>query len=68
MAAELIGLALMGLFFLVMIAAMIFWIMMIVDCVKRKFKGDNEKVMWVLILILTGIIGGVIYYFMVKKK
>lgn len=46
----------------------VFWILMIVDCVKRKFKQDVEKIVWVLVLIFTGIIGALIYYFIVKKK
>lgn len=49
------------------VGAFIFWIVMIVDCAKRKFTGDTEKVVWILILIFLGIIGALIYYFVVKQ-
>lgn len=55
------------LFFAVGILALIFWIFMIVDVASRKFKQENDKIMWILIVILTGIIGAAIYYFMIKK-
>ena len=50
------------------IFAFVFWIFMIVDVAKRNFKKENDKIMWVLIIIFTGIIGSLIYYFLVKKK
>ena len=57
--------------FLVVIAAfiagMVFWIMMIIDCAQRKFPG-NEQVVWILLLIFTGILGATIYYFVVKRR
>jgi hypothetical protein len=68
-----LGLGIFGaLFGLVMfgisIFAFVFWILMIVDCVKRKFKEDSEKIVWILVVIFTGIIGAFIYYFLVKHK
>lgn len=50
------------------IAVFVFWILMLIDCVKRQFKGDSEKIVWVLVIIFTGIIGALIYYFIVKAK
>jgi cytochrome c biogenesis factor len=48
--------------------AFVFWILMLVHCVKKKFKEDSEKIVWLLVIILTGIIGALIYYFIVKSK
>ncbi len=53
---------------ILVIAAMVFWILMLIDTIQRKFKNDNDKVMWVVIIIFAGIVGAFIYYFMVKKK
>lgn len=50
------------------ILAFIFWILMLVDVVQRNFKKDNDKIIWVLIIIFTGVIGAIIYYYLVKKK
>ena len=60
----------MILLFLAMIAVIIlmfvFWILMLIDCAKRNFKKDNEKVIWIIVIALLGALGAVIYYFVVK--
>jgi len=57
-----------GMGVIVLLLAIVFWIWMIVDCIKRKFKNKNEKVIWGLVIILTGIIGAFIYYCIIKAK
>jgi prolipoprotein diacylglyceryltransferase len=49
------------------IIGFIFWIFMIVDVAKRNFKNENDKILWILVVILAGIIGALIYYFVIKK-
>lgn len=49
------------------------WIIMLIDVVKRpddQFPGggENSKTIWLIVVILTGGIGAIVYYFMVKKK
>ena len=34
----------------------VFWIVMIIDCAKREFKGENDKVVWILVLVFLGFI------------
>ena len=48
--------------------ALIGWVLALVDCVKRQFKAENDKIVWILIIVLAGIIGAAIYYFMVYRK
>lgn len=58
-------------FFLVgagIIFLFVFWIMMIVDVAKRDFPRTEEKIVWVLIILLAHILGAFIYYFLVKKR
>jgi uncharacterized membrane protein len=50
------------------VSSMILWIWMIIDCAQRKFKEDNEKVVWILLLVFLGVIGAIVYYFVVKRK
>ena len=52
----------------VMIGAVVFWIVMIVDVIQRKFPKKDDKTLWILIVVLAGVIGAIVYYFMVKKK
>lgn len=58
----------MFLFMLAGAASFIFWLMMLLDCVKRDFAKPNDKVIWVLVIIFIQAIGALIYYFVVKKK
>ncbi|MEK6875633.1 MAG: PLDc N-terminal domain-containing protein [Nanoarchaeota archaeon] len=67
MAGELI-ISFFGLIFILAIVAFIFWVLMLIDAIKRNFKGDNDKLLWILVIIFAGVIGAIIYYFMVKKK
>lgn len=45
-----------------------FWIWMLVDSIKRKYKDENDKIVWVIVIVLTGILGAIIYYFVEKRK
>ena len=56
------------LFIAILVLTFIFWIFMIIDCAKRTFKDDTEKILWILVIVLVGILGAIIYYFVVKAK
>lgn len=64
----------LGVIFLIMlmvavgVLAFIFWIFMVVDCAKRNFRKDSEKIAWILVLVLASSIGALIYYFAVKRR
>ena len=60
--------AVMFFMFIIVILFAIFWIWMIVDCAQRKFKDDGSKIAWILIVVLLGFIGAIIYYFVIKIK
>ncbi|MGK0208856.1 MAG: prolipoprotein diacylglyceryltransferase [Patescibacteria group bacterium] len=49
------------------IAATVFWVFMLIDCAKRKFKSEDEKIIWIIVLAITGVIGALVYYFAVKR-
>lgn len=55
------------------ITSLVIWVLMVIDVIRRDDKDfpdqkENEKLMWLLIVLLTGAIGAIIYYFMVYKK
>lgn len=57
------------LFFAVAIAAFVLWILMLIDAAQRaNWENENDKTVWILIIVLTGGIGALIYYFMIRKK
>lgn len=49
------------------ILSIIFWVWTIIDAVKRKFDNDNERLLWLLLIILLGIIPSIVYYFVVMR-
>jgi len=53
---------------LIGLALWVFWIWMIVDCAKRDFKNDGDKIVWILVLVFLGILGAIIYFFVIKNK
>ena len=65
--------AVSGAFMVLAAVAMLFWLWMFIDCVQRpdnKFpaKGRNDKVIWVITLLLITFLGAVLYYALVKSK
>ena len=41
----------------------IFWIWMLIDCATREPDEGNDKLIWVLIILFTHLIGAALYYF-----
>jgi hypothetical protein len=53
--------------------ATVFWVFMLCDCLQRNTedfpsKGDNEKLIWSLVLIFLNFIGAVLYYSLVRLQ
>jgi|WetSurMetagenome_2_1015567.scaffolds.fasta_scaffold16307_5 hypothetical protein len=58
-----------GCFMVLLVLALLgFQIWMIVDVVTKCPDRDNTKLIWLLIVILAGWIGGLIYYFVQRPK
>src|SRR3989344_57648 len=45
--------------------ATVFWIIMIVHAVQHDVEN---KAMWIILMVFTGIVGALVYYFVVKRK
>jgi hypothetical protein len=43
----------------------LFWLWMLIDCIRREF--DN-KIVWIIVIIALGGLGAILYYFMIKRK
>lgn len=54
--------------FSVAILGGIFWIWMIIDCATNEPSEGNDKVIWILVVILAGWIGAAIYYFVRRPE
>ncbi|MBN1618033.1 PLDc N-terminal domain-containing protein [Candidatus Dojkabacteria bacterium] len=54
------------------LAGLSFWIWMVIDLVQRKVdefpnKNQNDRTMWMLIVLLGSTIGALVYYMVVYK-
>lgn len=48
-------------FFLIAVGGTILWIWMIVDCATNEPSEGNDKLIWILVIVLTHWIGALIY-------
>ena len=48
--------------------AMAFWIWMLIDCLKHESSEGNDKLIWVLVIVLTNWIGALIYFFVRRPE
>lgn len=46
----------------------VLWIAALVDIIKSNFKDSNNKIIWILIVILVPIIGSILYFLMAKNQ
>jgi hypothetical protein len=53
---------------LLLIFATIFWIKMLIDCIKNPALRDTQKIVWVLIILFLHLIGALLYYILARTK
>jgi cytochrome c oxidase assembly factor CtaG len=51
----------LSLLFLVSVGAFVFWLWMLVDCVRNRALSDNERLIWVIVICLTHVLGALVY-------
>ncbi len=51
------------------ILLLVFWVVMLIDVLKRtNWKQESDKTLWILLVILLGYLGAIIYYFAIKRQ
>ena len=53
--------------FVLVLGLFIFWVWTIVDVAKRDFTNSNERLLWLLLIILLSPIPSLIYYIVVMR-
>ncbi len=56
------------LFFLGWLIGGAFWLWMIIDCVNHEKNDKDERVIWLLVILLASLPGALIYFFLRKIK
>ena len=47
----------------VVIGLLVFWIWILLDCIKNESTEGNERIVWVVVIAVTHWVGGLIYLF-----
>ena len=47
---------------LIGILGTIFWIWMLVDCAMNESSNGNDKIVWVIIILFTHVLGALLYF------
>ncbi len=58
--------AVYGVLLIVAIALSVFWIVELIDAARREFRDPNMKIVWLVVIVLTHVIGALVYYFVGK--
>ncbi len=63
------GLALFTLLMIALaVATSVFWIVEIVDVARREFPDPNMKIVWLLVIVFSHVVGALVYYFVGKPS
>ena len=46
----------------------IFWVWMLVECATKEPANGNDKIVWILIILLTHCLGALLYFFIRKPR
>ena len=63
-----VELVFVSLFLVIGLVGTIFWIWMLIDCATKERNQDNEKIVWILIILLTHLLGALIYFFVRRPR
>lgn len=50
------------------LAAFAFWIWMLIHAIQNKGLTDNERIVWIIVIVFLHFLGALIYFFVGKPK
>ena len=56
-----VRLAISVVFLLIGIAVFVFWLRTLIDCLNNETPENNTKLIWILVIVLLGWLGALIY-------
>ena len=63
-----IGVAMIIFWLVFGLATLVLWIWALVDVIRREFPNSNDKVLWIVLIIVLGILGSILYLIIGRKK
>ena len=55
-------------FLLIAILGTVFWVWMLVDCLTKEPQTGNVKVLWVIVILFTHVLGAALYFFIRRPQ
>lgn len=46
----------------------VLWLWALIDCIRREFQNPNDKILWILAILLLWLIGPIVYLIVGRKK
>ena len=46
----------------------ILWVWMLIDCATREPSDGNDKIIWMLVILFSHLLGALIYYFVRRPQ
>ena len=50
------------------LGGLFFWVFALVDILRNNFKGDNEKMIWVMVVIFVPFLGTILYFIIGRQN
>jgi len=54
-------------FLIIGVLGTVFWLWMLIDCLVNEPSG-NEKILWAIVILLTHLLGALLYYFIRRPQ
>ena len=61
-------LLLIGFFSLIGLALLAFWLVVLIDCIKNEPSEGNDKIIWILVIVLLHALGALLYLLIRKPQ
>lgn len=58
-----IGLPCMLLGVVISLGSLVLWVWMLIDCVQNEPSEGNDKIVWLLVIVLLNGLGALLYFF-----
>ena len=57
--------SLLGILFLI---GFTFWLSVLVDCAMKESDRGNTKIVWIIIIVFTNLVGALVYFFVQRSR
>lgn len=52
----------------ILVLSFIFWVWTLADCLRKETDEGNTRLIWVIVIVFTYIVGAILYYLIRRPK